>query len=298
MRISDYEVLYDLPAGEYDGRGVEGVRTMTIRAGKSLEVMAYPSMPLSAEAKREAKMRRTRPAMAKLNDRNRERHIMRLLENNFTERAFVVTMTYAYPVVDYGLCNLRELSDTYEKRGIPWDDIRVRKDVRNFIAKMKRIVRKTAGTADSLKWIIRIEEGKKSPAEGLPPKYHVHAIIEGQGLTRGAIERCWDDHGATRIERFDMREDGAKRLAAYLNKQKSAGRWWSHSRNLVAPVPTVSDRKMSRRRLSLIAADVRRNGREILEALYPGYRLVELPEVKYSDFVAGAYIYARLRRKE
>ena len=49
-------------------------------------------------------------------------------------------------------------------------------------------------------------------------------------------------------------------------------------------------------RAALIAADVQANAREILEAIYPGYRL-ENAEVKYSDFVAGAYIYARLRRR-
>ena len=37
MNERDYEILYDLPAGEYDGRLVEGIRTVTIRAGKSLK---------------------------------------------------------------------------------------------------------------------------------------------------------------------------------------------------------------------------------------------------------------------
>jgi hypothetical protein len=40
-----------------------------------------------------------------------------------------------------------------------------------------------------------------------------------------------------------------------------------------------------------------RDGKDILEKLYPEYRLEEVPVVKYSDFVAGAYIYARMRRR-
>jgi len=328
MRVSDYEILYDLPRGEYDGRGQEGVRTVTVRAGRSLEVMAFPRVPLTAEAKREARERRSRPSMVKLNDRNRERHIMRLLEMNFTPRALVVTGTYAYPSEDYSMCNLRELSDEYDRRALPWDDIRVRKDVRNFIAKLRRIVTKAAkgnagaerpkgrractsgcaarsqrpseatGAGRELRWIVRIEEGKQPPAEGLPRKYHFHAIVEGPGLTREAVERCWVPHGMTTIEHFNLRDDGAKRLAVYLNKQKSAGRWWSHSRNLKMPVPTVSDRKLSRRRLAMIAADVKKNSRAIFEKIYPGYKLVEEPDVKYSDFIAGAYIYARLRLRD
>jgi hypothetical protein len=152
--------------------------------------------------------------------------------------------------------------------------------------------------------MVRIEEGKEPAAEGLPPRYHFHAIAEGPGLTREKIEAAWEaagaanGHGMTRVERFDMRDDGAKRLAVYMNKQKKPGRWWSHSRNLKAPAVKKSDRKMSRRRMALVAADVQKNGRAIFEALYPGYKVVELPDVKYSDFMAGAYIYCRLRRRD
>ena len=47
-----------------------------------------------------------------------------------------------------------------------------------------------------------------------------------------------------------------------------------------------------------IASDVRADGIEIFEAVYPGYRAVEPPEVMLSDFCAGAYIRAKMRRIE
>ena len=72
-------------------------------------------------------------------------------------------------------------------------------------------------------------------------------------------------------------------------------RRWEHSRNLKKPDERVSDRKIPRRRAALVARDVQANGREIFEKLYPGYRLEEA-RVRYSDFAAGAYIYARMRR--
>ena len=50
--------------------------------------------------------------------------------------------------------------------------------------------------------------------------------------------------------------------------------------------------------MARIAADVQRDGVVILEALYPGYKVVELPDVKYSDFGPGCYIYARMRKRE
>lgn len=297
MRLKDYELLYDLPDGEYDGRGIDGVRTVTIRAGRSLEVMCHPIIKLGPEARREAKARRTSPAMARLNARNTERNMMRLMEMNFTPLAWVVTGTYAYPMEDYGMCNLRELADLYEDRGLPWELGRMKMDVRNFLNKLKRRMPKGA----ELKWIVRYEEGKNPPAEGLPPRYHWHALIEGEGVTREMIDSCWP-HGHTKCESFITTDDGPARLAKYLCKQKAEGLtgkcWWSHSRNLKIPVPRVSDRKLSRRRLARIAADVQHSGREIFEALYPGYKVVELPDVRYSDFVAGAYIYARMRRRD
>ena len=47
-----------------------------------------------------------------------------------------------------------------------------------------------------------------------------------------------------------------------------------------------------------IAADVRENGVEIFAKLYQEYRLTELPVVRMSDFVAGAYIYARMQKRK
>ena len=297
MRATDYELLFDLPVGEYNGAGVDGVRTKTYRAGRSLEVMVYPRTKLTQEARREAARRRSRPSMARINARNRELQHMRILEANFTARAQVVMLSYAYPVEDYGMCDLKELSEYYDANGLPWEVETVQRHKRNFLAKLKRRVIAAGGNADDLKWDITIEEGKEPAGVGLPAKFHMHCVIEGPGISRETVEACWT-FGRTHCDPFDMANDGPKRLAAYLNKQRHPGRWWSHSRNLTIPRPNVSDRKVSRRRLSLLAADVKKNGAEIFAKLYPGYKLVEEPVVTFSDFVTGAYVYARMRRRD
>ncbi len=297
MRVSDYELLYDLPAGEYDGRGIDGVRTVTIRAGRSLEIMCHPIVKLRPEARREASTRRTSAAMERINARNRERHHMRLIEENFTARAVVCTLTYAYPVEDYAMCDLKELEAEYERRRLPWEMEEARRDARNFIGRLRRRVNREDGR---LKWDITIEEGKQPPAPGLPAKFHIHAVIEGPGVTRDVIEACWG-RGFTRCEPLELNNDGAARLARYLNKGAKGSRWWSHSRNLRVPQPTVSDRKISRRRLARLAADMKAHAREAFEntvlkrgAKYEDYNFVE-SIVSYSDYVSGAYIYARFR---
>lgn len=144
---------------------------------------------------------------------------------------------------------------------------------------------------------MRIEEGAKELPLGLPPKYHIHMILEAEGLDRGEIEALWP-FGYVQCTRFDVKRDGAARLASYLTKNKRCGRWVSHSRNLKRPEAKVSDRRMSRRRARRVAEDVLYAGREIFEKLYPGYRLMATPRVTYSDFMPGCYIYCRMRRDE
>ena len=141
MRASDYEILFDLPDGECDARALDGVRTVTVRAGRSMEIMVHPTNRLTADARREARERRTTPAMARINARNVERHMMRLIEANFPATAYVVTGTYSYPVEDYGLCAPDELSDIYDARGLPWDAKRVKMDVWNWLKKIKQRVK-------------------------------------------------------------------------------------------------------------------------------------------------------------
>ena len=301
MRHEDYQLLFDLPEGEYQGRGLDGVRTVTWRAGNLLEIACYPILRLGEAAKREAKRRHSTPAMEKVNARNAERKIMRYIEANFSPEACVVTGTYAYPANgDYAMMDVKAMAGEYEARKLPWEMERVRMDVRNWLGKLRRRVKQLAGDPRrDFKWLIRIEEGKEPPIPGIPAKFHFHAVVEGPGLDSQTVKALWEEkHGTARVDGLCLNDDGAARLARYFTKQKSGGRWWSHSRNLIDPPPRVSDRKVSRRRLSKLAGDVMKDGREILEKLYPGYRLAEAPLVRYSDFVAGAYIYARMRRRD
>lgn len=295
MDERDYEILYDLPKGDYAGKLVAGIRTITVRAGKSLEVMCHPIARRWPEAaRREAKRRRTSPAMEKINARNAELNLMRLMEINFTPRALVFTGTFEYPGdEDPGLMNLDDLWERWHAGKLPEDVEDVRRKVRNFLQRIKR----RTEAPEKLKWILRIEEGTKESALGMPPRYHVHMLIEAEGLGQDDVSSLWP-FGFTRCDRFDVRRDGPARLARYFTKNRRGGRCISHSRNLKKPQRRVSERKISRRRAIQVAADVRGAGREILEKLYPGYQLMEAPRVTYSDYMPGAYIYARMRRRD
>ena len=69
-------------------------------------------------------------------------------------------------------------------------------------------------------------------------------------------------------------------------------------RNILRITGGDPDHKISRRRVEKLAAETQYAAKEIFERLNPGFWLVEQPEIKVSDYVPGAYIYARMRRKE
>lgn len=297
MARENYEILYDLPEGEYDRREVGGTRTTTIRAGETIEVICMPITRVDDGAKREARHRRTCLSQQRLNQRNTQLRIMRLAEHNFTQDDYVVTLTWEYPVEDMGFVNLRDMQSAYEAAGVPEDIADARRMWGNWLDRVRRRVQRVGGDPAEVRYIYVIESGKDHPGGVLPPKYHIHTLIHAPGLMDLDLKHLWP-YGFTRCDRFDLKFEGAERLSKYLTKQQRYEHAWGRSRNLKEPVVTVSCRKISVKRAADIAGDVRQYGREIFERIYPGYRCVDFPEVRYSDYMAGARIYCKMRRRD
>lgn len=294
-----YEILYDLPQGEYGEKEVGGIKTRTIRAGDSLEVEAFPITQVSAEAKREAVRRKSTKAQEKLNLRNARKRIRRLAEHNFTAGDIVLHPTFNYGFFDRAFCNIMEIRREMEAMGIPMDEDSARKIIKNFIARIRRLIKRRGGDPAEFKYIYVIEttkEPRDDDFNALPARYHYHMIISSMGiLTSDDLAALWK-FGYVKAEPLDFRFNGLEGLCTYITKQRKFTRRWAHSKNLKEPDVKESCRKISRRRAAQIAADVQANAREIMEKVYPGYALEDC-EVRYSDFIAGAYIYARMRRR-
>lgn len=307
-RREDYEILYDLPEGEYADGGVGAIRTKTVRAGEVLDIACYPVTKLGEAGQRELARRRSSPAMARANRERARRRVFHLLEANFGEEDYHVTLTWDYGFVHRGEVNLDDVRAEYDRLGVPLSDEDVKRAFGNFCRRVRRAIQRRGGDAGEFKYLYVVEsthEPRDGEARPLPAHYHLHVVLRAPGLSRDEIEGLWG-HGHVNADRLSMQYNGLEALAKYLTKQtrmenwsgdRRAARRWGCSRNLTEPVEKISDRKISRRRAARIAADVRQFGREILEKLYPGYRCVEDPVVRYSDFVAGAYIRALLRRR-
>lgn len=301
-----YEILFDLKAGEYSRAEVGGIRTRTIRAGDALEVECYPLTRIGPAAKAEyARRKACRACQAALNRRNAEKKIRRLIDANFTREDWVVTLTYDYAAVEDWQRSRADAERRWDELGLPVDEGDARRDLGNFFRRVKTRMRQLGQDPAELRHLYVLEATREEGAS-MYPHYHFHLVIHAPGLGRHELEAIWD-RGFIRADTLSVRDNGPARLAAYMTKSHDVERYtaegrrlrrWGRSKNLRDPEVTVSDRKVSRRRAALVAEDVIRRGVEIFEALYPGYQCVEPPRVTYSDFVAGAYIFARMRRRD
>lgn len=299
MRSAEkYEILFDLPSGQYNPPAVGGIRTRTIRAGDSLEVECFPIINIPKGAERERLRRKSTPAQEKLNHRNTVKRVRRLLEANFNPGDCAVHPTFDYGTFERGMANIGDVIDAMERSGLPMDEADARRMLKNYLKRIKRLIARRGGDPAQLKYLYVLEstrEPRDNDPRPLPPRYHIHMAIHAPELTREDLENLWP-HGYCNADHLDFHDNGLAAFAAYITKQRRSGRRWGRSTNLTNPTVTTSDRKVSRRRAAQVAADVMQWGRQIMEKLYPGYRCAEDPLVRFSGWVEGAYIFARLRR--
>ena len=272
---TDLEYLFEIPSGEgateqlLRHNRVLCYKTRTIRCGEAVEVEAFPVYRRGYPDRERSRERlATAPAQARLNDKRAENHFRRKAECNFGRGDYFLTLTY------------KGEAPTME---------RAARDFRNFIARVNRRRRKK-GLSD-VRYMGVLEAGNRSG------RAHHHVLIDGE-LSREEYEELWGK-GFANCDRLQVSGDGLKAVCKYMLKasgteqrQKHQKRW-TCSRNLREPRITESLHRVTKRQAGRIAADAKLMGEEIMKKLYPGKTLTELT-VRRSDFIAGAYIYARL----
>ena len=288
----DYEALFDVEGEPTPGwmSGVLRQRAAMTKAGELLYIASYPVWTCQT-AKRAAGIRPTRAAQKKVNDRRAKLRLEQLINANFGEGDLLITCTYR--------------DETQ-----PQDAARAHKDIRNYLARVKRL-RERRGLSE-LKYIY-VTETTHSEKRGT--RYHHHLITNGDGVSREELEQLWAtqarSHGSVGIcntRRAQPTEEGLAGWANYITKSGNrtgdqdseaqgiaTKRRWCRSRNLKIPQTRTSDKRISRRRIERIALDVEAQARIIFEQIYPGYELIDCT-VRESSYVPGAYIRARMRR--
>lgn len=237
-------------------------RCKTFKAGVRLECEIYPLWNTKAQVRR-AKAHKSKTAQQKLNVWNRQKKIVRYVNANFRAGDYWGTLTY-------------------DDEHLPKDEKQARRDIVNYL---RRIKRKYEKLGIELKYIYTIGG----------ERYHHHIILSG-GVDRTELEKMWKGGGRTQMRILQPDKLGLTGVAMYIAKGKNMKMRWGHSQNLRYPVPTVADNKVSRRRAEGLA-NCEDEARAFFEKAYPGYRLAAI-KARYSNYVAGAYLYVEMYREE
>lgn len=272
-----YVALYDVRDESAEIReairgGGKVYQLKEIKAGRILECEIFQRWYTKAEY-REAAKGLTPERQRRHNDRMAMRKIQRKVEENFDEHDIEVTLTY---------------------RGDPPDMEQAQKDIRNFLRRVKD-ARKRAGLPD-LRYLYVIEA---ADPDGGCKRVHHHVLLSGD-MDRDEVEKLWKLGRANSI-RLQPDEDGLYAIASYLIKAKRGAKYakrWGCSRNLREPkirraLSLPGRSKLTGRKVQKIAEDPK----TILEQAYPDYVFTSM-DITRSDYVSGAYVYVRMRRKE
>jgi hypothetical protein len=266
--------------------------------GQYLEADIFPVFHHGQKrGRRRARYQPTKEVQARLNQRNAERMLTRLLNLNFGKGDIELTLTYR----DDTLPDTREEAD---------------KQVAAFIRRIKR--KRARLGLDELKYVQIYGGGR----------HHYHIVMNG-GIPREDIEGMWglgyantkslipdpqygfgglavyiaqqlidssEFEGEDLFSMFDINEETGELIDRENAVRKKGKRRWSCSKNLKRPEPEVHEGRISQRRIEELAT-FDSGTRLAWETLYPGYTFVDAMPYHNGEN-GGYYITVRMVKKE
>ena len=271
--------------------GQMGYRTTTTIAGDTLVAEIYPVWGRENRGKvKKAQYNLTADRIRKYNTERAKFRLQLLMDTNFSEKDLSLTLTYT---------DAPRVAD-------------VRKDVKNFISRIRR-ARKKAGLPE-LKYIYAIEDER----DGRSKQLHCHIVMSG-GIERKEVEQIWRKGSAIRgfanCDQLQPDNEGLRRLAFYIydqnrgKEQPKGKRHYSCSKNLTEPKIRNSMSRVSNAKVRKMTRDFNGIAPVIMEKVYPGFEFVRglkfqenesgtISEscVRFSDYTDGVYIRVMMRR--
>lgn len=272
------------------------IREKKIYCGeKYLEVDIYTHYDFRKKnGKRSKKKKESLPCQRNLNDKNAKRKLIQLVESNFTDKDYFLTLTY----------NDEFLPNTLEK---------AQKEVENYLRRLKN--RRIKENVEELKYIVitaftpkkeKENENINKDEDTEVVRVHHHLLVNG-GIDRDILEELWSKGRGKNKKRMGyanpkrLQPDpntGLAAIAGYMIKQPTNKRRWSSSQNLERPYSRTNDYKYSRKKIQSIVGN--QKDLSYWEEQYPGYYIADKEngyEEVHSDLL-GWSIYLKLRKKE
>lgn len=248
---------------------IAGYRAKTVRSGPMLEVETYPFWNCR-NGNRAAKQKESRAAQRNLNNKNAVKNVVRLINTNFTEDDIWATYTYSDA----------RLPPTVEA---------AQKEMAKYVKRLKTYAKKR-GFAE-LKYIY-VTEFENDPKKG---KHRVHHHLVTNFPDRDIAEEKWKGGARTTTRRLQPDRFEYEGMARYITKDPRGNKRYVASKNLKKPIITTADHKFTRRGVERLLRGG--NAQSKLEKLYKGYEFLDLKAFT-SDYVSGAYVYVRMRRRQ
>ena len=261
-------------------------RFKLIQAGGRLELESYPLWRESKyKAVRVKTGNETRKAQRDLNHANVRKHVSRLIHHNFDHTGIWCTFTYP-------------------KGQAPTDEKQAQRDIQNYCRRLRGHVKKSG--QPPLKYIY-VTEYVIDEATG---RKHAHHHIIMNYNDRDTVESLWTKGGRTQARRLQPDDFGLEGLARYISKDatntpnRKGKKNYATSKNIEKYKEVTSDHrlpgtnyKMSKKRVAELAKNENIT-RALLEEHYKNHKVMDDGiKVKFSRYVSGAYIYAKMLRK-
>lgn len=270
-----YEFLYTEPVKELADlkhKRVKVYRTKTVQAGKMMYCKAYPLWYTRSDVKAASSDKKTRDAQRRLNDRNAMERTLYRAHATFAEKDLYITLTY----------------EGGEQEHVPGIE-KAQNDMQNYIWRIRAWRRKHGLPELQYIYVIEFDDGS-----GEAKRIHHHLLMSG--MDRDIAEALWG-LGRAEARKLQPDESGFEGVIRYMYKAKPSCRRVRCSRNIAEPKVTISDRKISRRRVERLTENFPGHAKEIFESLYPQYTFVEV-DVRRSDYVSGVYVHGKMRKRE
>ena len=240
-------------------------REKIYQCGDYKEVYIYPCRIVGKPLKgRRKKARPTPEGVKRINRKNTENKLVRLLNANFTEEDLSLDLTY---------------------KDNPAEDAAALKSLQNFLRRLKR-ARERRGLGE-LQYIAVTEKGSQKG------RFHHHLVISG-GIDIKELGRIWGK-GLIKVSPLQFNETGLIGKGRYMVKQSIYFKAFNASKNLIHPQPTIRDGRLSQKRVEELWRDS--EDRAAYEKLYEGYIFAEADNY-FSESDGGYYICARFYRKD
>ena len=236
-----------------------------VKCGDMIFGVIYPEYRKAG--RRRGPFRETSEVQARNNERRSVEYHKWVVHENFTNRDYFV-------------------SPTFDEENLPADRDGMDREIRNYIARLKRHYARTG--AEFRYYIERVF------GEGVRP--HFHLYLSG-GVDRLAVEELWG-RGFCNVKQLEFNECGITDLAVYSGTQSGRGEGkprrrkgehrFSGSRNLKKPVERVNTVRYSKADVEAIADAA--NPHKLFADRYKGYWLSEFPDIHLNAVNHGWWI--------